>query len=95
MTIDDWKAKSREDEGGAEEDREDDEEEDHSFHLRDGDCTGLKSVGLASMLVRVGTFEGIAEFIAQVTEDLKAEGGEESEDEGVWCMVYGVGGTIR
>ena len=65
------------DEGGAEEDREDDEEEDHSFHLRDGDRTGLESVGLASMLVRVGTFEGIAEFIAQITEDLEAEGGED------------------
>ena len=81
MKIGDWHAEGGEDECGAEEDAEADKEPNHGFYLLLRNRTGLQSVRFATVLVGIRAFESVTEFVAEIAEDLQAEGGEDGQDE--------------
>lgn len=62
-------------------DRERDEEQYHILHLGHSDRTCLQSVCRPSVLIRIRPLEGIAQFIAEVTEDLQGQSGTYRQSE--------------
>lgn len=83
------RTEGRPDQRRTKDDAECDKKQDHVPHLWHGDRTGLQPVRFPARLIRVRTFDGIPEFVAEVTENLQAEGRTdgECEDESVHLRI--------